>query len=86
METLKTKTAKELKQTIENDFIPAQDYNKPKIKPEYKPRTVTITFDTVLDGSDEAIEEKVRKRLSWHRFDSINNISIKINNSKLKEE
>lgn len=85
LETLKTKTAKELKQTIENDFIPAQDYNKPKIKPEFKPRTVTITFDTILDGSNEAIEEKVRKRLSWHHFDPIDNISIKINNQKQKK-
>lgn len=73
--TLKTETAKALQKTIEEDkpYI----YEAIKNEPNIRHRTIRVSFDVVLDGTEEAIENKVKKNLKYSMFDECTNIEIK---------
>ena len=73
--TLKTKTAKALKKTIEED----ESYVCEKAIKELPigPRTVTVSFDITLPGTIEEVEEEVKNNLKFSLFTTYTNIKIK---------
>jgi hypothetical protein len=72
--TLETETAKALRKTIEENA----PYTRKIIedKPKVLSRTIRVSFDVVLDGTDEAIQEKVKKKLKYSTFSDPTNITI----------
>ena len=73
--TLETETAKALQKTIEEDE--PYTYEPIKNEPNIRRRTIRVSFDVVLDGTEEAIENKVKKNLKYSMFDECTNIEIK---------
>ena len=73
--TLETETAKALKKTIEEGepYI----YEAIKNEPHIRHRTIRVSFDVVLDGTEEAIQSKVEKNLKYSMFTDPTNIEIK---------
>ena len=75
LETLKTKTAKALKKTIE-DETPYVCEEVIKALP-IGPRTVTVSFDITLLGTIEEVEEEIKNNLKYSLFKTYTNIKIK---------
>ena len=75
LETLETETAKALQKTIEKDetYI----YQPVENEPHIRHRTIRVSFDVVLDGTEEAIKTKVERNLKYSMFDECANIEIK---------
>ena len=73
--TLETETAKALCKTIEEGEV--YECKVIKNEPQYKSRTIRISFDVVMDGTDEAIQKKVVHKLKYSTFDGPTNIEIK---------
>lgn len=73
--TLKTKTAKALKKTIEED----EPYVCEKAIKELPigSRTVTVSFDIVLYGTMEEVKKEVENNLKYSLFKKYTNIEIK---------
>jgi hypothetical protein len=73
--TLETETAKALQKTIEENepYI----YKPVENEPHIHHRAIRVSFDVVLDGTEEAIENKVKKNLKYSMFDKCTNIEIK---------
>lgn len=73
--TLETETAKALRKTIEENapYISEVIEDKPNVLS----RTIRVSFDVVLDGTEEAIQAKVEKNLKYSMFNSPTNIEIK---------
>lgn len=73
--TLETETAKALRKTIEEGEPYA--YEAIKNEPHIRHRTIRVSFDVVLDGTEEAIQKKVEQTLKYSTFDHPTNIEIK---------
>ena len=73
--TLETEIAKALQKTIE-DGAPYECSEVTKELPT-RHRTVRVSFDVVLDGTEEAIENKVKTNLKYSMFNECANIEIK---------
>ena len=73
--TLKTETAKALQRTIEENE--PYTYESVENEPHIRRRAIRVSFDVVLDGTNEAIEKKVNKYLNYSLFNELTNIEIK---------
>ena len=72
--TLETDTAKALRKTIEENAPYVREVIEEKTK--ILSRTVRVSFEVVLDGTDEAIQAKVEKKLRCSTFTDPTNIKI----------
>lgn len=73
--TLETDIAKALKKTIEEGA--PYDYVEAVKKLPTMHRTIRVSFDVVLDGTNEAIQSKVEKNLKYSMFNEPTNIEVK---------
>ena len=73
--TLETETAKALRKTIEE----GEPYIHKTIedKPNVRHRKIQVSFEIMLDGTNEAIQSKVEKNLKYSMFNNPINIEIK---------
>lgn len=73
--TLETETAKALQKTIEE----GAHYVCKEVATEtpIHHRTIRVSFDVVLDGTNEAIEKKVNNNLKYSMFTDPTNVEIK---------
>jgi hypothetical protein len=72
--TLETETAKALRKTI--DEGEPYMYEAIEKDPHIRPRTIKVSFEVVLDGTDEAIQKRVVNKLKYSSFDTPTNITI----------
>ena len=72
--TLETETAKALRKTIEE----GEPYMYEAIEkdPQIRPRTIKISFEVELDGTQEAIMQKVAHKLRYSTFSNPTNITL----------
>lgn len=73
--TLETETAKALKKTIEEGM--PYDYEEKIKEMPTRHRTIRVSFDVVLDGTEEAIKTKVERNLKYSMFNECTNIQAK---------
>lgn len=73
--TLETETAKALQKTIEE----GEPYDCGEVTKELptRHRTIRVSFDVVLDGTEDAIQSKVERNLKYSMFNECTNIEIK---------
>ena len=73
--TLETETAKALQKTIEEGA--PYDYGEVMKEVPTRHRTIRVSFDVVLDGTEEAIKTKVERNLKYSMFNESTNLEIK---------
>lgn len=73
--TLETETAKALQKTVEED----EPYDCGEATKELptRHRTIRVSFEVMLDGTEEAIEKKISNNLKYSLFEDYTNLKIK---------